>query len=140
MLRAPDLDGVRTIVLVVLGLGLAASVVGWRDADATLRVVIPLIGVVQLGGAWTLRRHPAWPRNAVAAGAWFSTFGVMLSRTHAGECAAVSGQCDIGPDLSLDRAAAWLEPAIQRPVAIAFLLAGIALVALAVRSRRRAAV
>ena len=140
MLRAPDHDRVRSIVLSVLGLGLAAAVAGWRDADATLRVVVPLIGLLLLGAAWILRRRSAWPWIGGAAGAWFTSFGLMLSRTHAGECAAVSGQCDIGPDLGLDRAAAWLEPAIQRPVAVAFLIGGVALVVIALRSRRRAAV
>jgi hypothetical protein len=139
VLRALDVDRARTIVLAVLGLGLAAAVAGWRDADATLQILVPLIGVALLAATWLVRGSAAGPWVAGTAGAWFAAFGLMLARSHAGECANVAGQCDLGPDPALDRAAAWLEPAIQRPVAVAFLVAGVTLVALAVRSRRRPA-
>ncbi len=139
MLRTMDVDRIRTLVLAVLGVALAAAVAGWRDADGFLRILVPLIGVALLAATWLLRDRPVWPWVGGTAGTWFVAFGLMLSRSHAGECANVAGQCDLGPDLALDRAAAWLEPAIQRPVAVAFLVAGFALVALAIRSRRRAA-
>jgi hypothetical protein len=137
MLPAIDQDRARSVTLVILATALLGAVVGWRDPDIADRLVTPLVGGGLLAAAWLLRRHRAWTWVAAATGAWYVAFGLMLARSHVADCINVSGQCDLGPDPAVDRAMAWLEPAIQRPIAVACLVAGTVLVGLALRSRRR---
>ena len=109
-----------------LALALLIAVVGWRDSDPILRWAMPAIGATGIAAAVATRGMAAGRWLAIAADAWFVLFGVMLSLSVIGDMAGVSGQYDPGPAViaHLGRLQAWLDPAVQRPVAATFLIAG----------------
>jgi hypothetical protein len=122
----------------VLAVALLAAAWGWRDGDPMLRLAMPAIGFGGLAGGLLLRGRPAGRWILIAIDVWFVSVGIMLSMSVASELTKVSGQFDPGPDViaRLDRFSAWLDPAIQRWVASAFLFAGTIGAIAAARSRR----
>jgi hypothetical protein len=125
-MRRPDAAAVAAFAQPILALALLVAVIGWRDADPSLRWTMPAIGAAGLGIAWVARNRAVGRWLTIAVDVWFVLFGLMLGMSVTADQAGVSGQYDPGPDViaQLNRFQSWLDPFVQRPVVAAFLIAG----------------
>jgi hypothetical protein len=122
----------------VLGAALLIAVIGWHDPDPTLRVQVPLLGAAGLLAGLGALRVARFRWLLVATDIWFVIFGLLLSASLSATSRTADHWDPAPAELAhLLRMQGWFEPAVQRPVTAAFLIAGtIGALAVARRSDR----